>query len=183
MLVNLRRAVVVSIVLFLLCGLAYAGVSTGVDQVLFPHAANGSLVISGRTVVGSSLVGQQWTGPRWFQGRPDSDNPMASGAQNFGPSSAALKTFSHDELVRLRHQRIVPTNDLVTGSGSGIDPDISPSDAYAQVSAVARATGLSVGAVRGLVAQHVSGAEWGFLGAPTVNVLELNLALAALVRQ
>ena len=180
MLVHLRRAVVVSIVLFVVCGLAYPALMTGVAQVFFKGQADGSLVKIDNTVIGSSLVGQSWTGPKWFQGRPDPDKPMATGSQNYGPKSKLLLNFSHSELVLLRHEGITPTNDLVTGSGSGTDPDISPADAYAQVDAVAAANHLPVAVVKHLVATNIVGAYWGFLGAPYIDVLQLNVALAGL---
>ncbi|MGD0083169.1 MAG: potassium-transporting ATPase subunit C [Acidimicrobiales bacterium] len=180
MLVHLRRAIVVSIVLFVVCGLAYPALETGIGQLLLRNQANGSLVTANNEVVGSSLAGQHWTGPNWFQGRPDPDNPMATGSQNYGPRSKLLLHFSRSELVLLRHEGITPTSDLVTGSASGIDPDISPADAYAQVSAVAAADHLPVTAVRHLVATHMAGAEFGFFGAPYVDVLELNIALSQL---
>jgi K+-transporting ATPase ATPase C chain len=171
MLVHIRRAVVVSIVLFLVCGLAYPFLMTGVSQLLFKNQANGSLVKVNNKVIGSSLIGQSWTGPKWFQGRPDPDDPMASGTQNFGPKSKLLLTFAHSEVVKLLHEGITPTNGLVTGSGSGLDPDIAP------------ANHLPVATVDHLVATHIAGAEWGFLGSPYVAVLQLNLALARLTNQ
>ncbi|MGD0084802.1 MAG: potassium-transporting ATPase subunit C [Acidimicrobiales bacterium] len=183
MLVHIRRAVVVSIVLFLVCGLAYPFLMTGVSQLLFKNQANGSLVKVNNKVIGSSLIGQSWTGPKWFQGRPDPDDPMASGTQNFGPKSKLLLTFAHSEVVKLLHEGITPTNGLVTGSGSGLDPDIAPADAYAQVDVVAAANHLPVATVDHLVATHIAGAEWGFLGSPYVAVLQLNLALARLTNQ
>jgi K+-transporting ATPase ATPase C chain len=183
MLVHIRRAIVASIVLFLVCGLAYPFLMTGISQLLFKNQANGSLVTVNSKVIGSSLIGQSWPGPTWFQGRPDPDNPMASGSQNFGPKSKLLLKFAHSEYLALLHEGITPTNDLVTGSGSELDPDIAPADAYTQVNAVAAANHLSVATVRRLVATHISGAEWGFLGSPYVDVLELNLALAQLTHQ
>jgi K+-transporting ATPase ATPase C chain len=125
-------------------------------------------------------VGQSWTGPRWFQGRPDADNPMATGGSNLGPRSQALVQDVRKQASLLRREGITPTPDLVTTSGSGVDPDISPADAYAQVNAVARANGLSAAAVRELVSQHIHPAEFGFLGSAYINVLPLNEALVGL---
>jgi potassium-transporting ATPase KdpC subunit len=171
----LRPAIGISIVFFVLLGLAYPLAATGVGQALFRYQANGSLSSNG-----SALVGQHWTGPRWFQGRPDADDPMATGGSNLGPRSQALVQDVRGQAALLRREGITPTADLVTTSGSGVDPDISPVDAYAQVDAVAKARGLSPAAVRQLVDQHIQPAQFGFLGSAYINVLELNQALANL---
>ncbi|MFF4878748.1 potassium-transporting ATPase subunit C [Micromonospora sp. NPDC000668] len=175
MLVNLRRAIVVSLVFFALLGLAYPLAATGVGQLLFHDQANGSL-----TANGSTLIGQAWEGPEWFQGRPDGFDPNATGGSNLGPRSQELSDSVKERIDALQDKGIDPTNHLVTRSGSGVDPDISPDDAYAQVAAVAKARGLSEAQVRDLVSRHVTGPQFGFLGAPHVNVLQLNEALAAL---
>ncbi|MGH9069833.1 MAG: potassium-transporting ATPase subunit C [Acidimicrobiales bacterium] len=175
MLTHLRRAVVVSVFFALLLGLAYPLAETGIAQGLFPHQANGSL-----TANGSTLIGQQWQGPEWFQGRADPDDGMASGPANLGPRSKALESQVAASIARYHQEGIEPTPDLVTGSGSGLDPDITPAGAYAQVDAVARARGLDPAALDVLVGREVKGAELGFLGNPYVNVLELNEALAQL---
>lgn len=175
MLGNLRQAIGVSVFFFILLGLAYPLAETGIGQALFNHQANGSL-----TAYGSTLVGQQWHGPRWFQGRPDADNPMATGGSNLGPRSKALVTAVGQQAARLRAEGITPTQDLVTTSGSGVDPDISPADAYAQVNAVARARGIPAADVRRLVASQVQNPQLGFLGSSYINVLQLNEKLAAL---
>ena len=172
---NLRQAVGVSIFFFVLLGLLYPLAETGIGQALFNHQANGSLSASG-----SGLIGQQWHGPQWFQGRPDSDDPMATGASNLGPRSKELVTNVKAQIAQLKKEGITPTQDLITTSGSGVDPDISPADAYAQVNAVAHARGVSVAAVRSLVASHVTQPELGFLGSSYVNVLDLNESLATL---
>ena len=186
MLNHLRRAVIVSVVLFALFGLAYPYAVTGISRVLFRHQAGGSL-----TANGSTLIGQSWTGPMWFQGRPSATlnaggkpqpyNAMASGASNLGPRSKVLEQSAAANAKALEKQGITPTNGLVTASGSGLDPDISPADAYAQVGAVARARNLPVSEVSSLVAAHIHSPELGFLGAQYVDVLELNEALARLV--
>jgi potassium-transporting ATPase KdpC subunit len=173
MLRSLRPAILVSLVFLVLLGLAYPLAETGIGQAFFSHQANGSL-----TANGSVLVGQSWTGPRWFQGRPDSDNPMATGGTNLGPRSEVLVKDVSKQIALLRKEGITPTSDLVTTSGSGVDPDISPADAYAQVNAVATARGLTVTAVRALVAAHIEQPEFGFLGSSYINVLQLNEALA-----
>ncbi|MDX2706041.1 potassium-transporting ATPase subunit C [Streptomyces sp. PA03-6a] len=173
--VNLRRGVIVSAVFFVLLGLAYPLAETGIGQALFGHQADGSLGAHG-----SARVGQQWKGPQWFQGRPDGDDPTATGGSNLGPRSKELVDTYEKRIAALREQGITPTADLVAASGSGIDPDISPAGAYAQVEAVAAARRLPADQVRALVAAHVQGPQFGFLGASHVNVLALNEALAGL---
>jgi K+-transporting ATPase ATPase C chain len=172
---HLRQAVGVTIFFFVLLGLLYPLAETGIGQAFFNHNANGSL-----TANGSTLVGQQWKGPQWFQGRPDGDDPMATGGSNLGPRSKELVKDVKDQATKLEKEGITPTQDLITTSGSGVDPDISPADAYAQVNAVAHARGLSAATVHQLVANHVQQRELGFLGSSYVNVLELNESLAAL---
>jgi potassium-transporting ATPase KdpC subunit len=175
MLASVRPAVLVSLIFFVLLGLAYPLAETGIGQGLFSGAANGSL-----TANGSTQVGQAWKGPRWFQGRPDADDPMATGGSNLGPRSKVLVSDTRKVMAALRTEGITPTPDLVTTSGSGVDPDIAPADAYAQVNAVARARGLSARAVRRLVAARAQPPELGFLGSSYINVLQLNEALARL---
>ncbi len=175
MLSHLRPAIGVSIVFFVLLGLLYPLAETGIGQAFFSRQANGSL-----TADGSSLVGQHWTSPKWFVGRPDSDDPMATGGTNLGPRSKVLVEDVKRQIELLRREGITPTPDLVTTSGSGVDPDIAPVDAYAQVNAVAKARGLPVAEVRNLVTSQIQEPELGFLGASYINVLQLNLALAGL---
>jgi potassium-transporting ATPase KdpC subunit len=175
MLTYLRQSVLISAVFIVLLGLAYPLAETGIGQALFHSQANGSLAANG-----SALVGQTWKGPRWFQGRPDSDNPMATGGSNLGPRSKVLVQDVAAQVAALRKEGITPTEGLVTTSGSGVDPDISPADAYAQVATVAKANGLAQATVRQLVDSHVTGPQLGFLGSPYVNVLQLNEALATL---
>jgi K+-transporting ATPase ATPase C chain len=185
MILHLRRAVIVSVILFALTGLAYPYAVTGISHLLFRHQADGSLSSNG-----STLIGQAWTGPMWFQGRPSATlnadgksqpyNPMASGASNLGPRAKALQQAAAANRAALVQEGITPTAGLVTASGSGLDPDISPADAYAQVAAVARARGLPISVVHHLVATHIHSPELGFLGAQYVNVLDLNEALARL---
>jgi K+-transporting ATPase ATPase C chain len=175
MFVHLRRAVILSLIFLAVCGLAYGYAATGLSHVLFKNQANGSI-----TANGSTLIGQQWNGPTWFQGRPDPYTPMATGASNLGPRSKVLSQDVSKQVDALKKQGIQPTPGLVTTSGSGIDPDISPTDAYAQVNSVASARHLSTSQVHQVVASHVHIAELGFLGSNYVNVLELNQALAQL---
>ena len=175
MFANLRPAFGITLVFFVLLGLAYPLAETGIGQALFSHQANGSL-----TSYGSTLVGQTWKGPRWFQGRPDADNPMATGGTNLGPRSEALVKAVGQQITELKQEGITPTPDLVTTSGSGVDPDIAPVDAYAQVNAVSKARGVPVAEVRQLVASQTHQAQFGFLGSAYINVLQLNEALAGL---
>lgn len=175
MLGSLTRSLGLTVFFFVLLGLVYPLVETGIGQAAFGHQANGSL-----TAHGSPLVGQQWKGPRWFQGRPDSDDPMATGGTNLGPRSKVLLQDTRKQDALLTREGITPTPDLVTTSGSGVDPDISPADAYAQVTTVARARGLSVTAVRSLVKSQVQEPQFGFLGSSYIDVLQLNERLAAL---
>jgi potassium-transporting ATPase KdpC subunit len=175
MISHLRPAIGVSAIFFVLLGLLYPLAETGIGQAFFSHQANGSL-----TANGSTLVGQSWTSPRWFAGRPDGDNPMATGGTNLGPRSKVLVKDVSLQIAALRKAGITPTNDLVTTSGSGVDPDIAPVDAYAQVDAVAKARHLPVAEVRQLVAAQIQRPEFGFLGASYINVLQLNKALAGL---
>lgn len=172
---SIARSFGISVFFFLLLGLAYPLAETGIGQALFSHQANGSL-----TAYGSTLVGQQWQGPKWFQGRPDADNPMATGGTNLGPRSKVLVTDVSQQVSRLRKEGITPTPDLVTTSGSGVDPDISPADAYVQVDAVARARHLPPATVRDLVTSMIQRPELGFLGAVYIDVLRLNERLAQL---
>lgn len=182
MLAYVRRSIASILVITIFFGFLYAFAGTGVAQLLFKHQADGSL-----TPDGSTLIGQTWTGPRWFQGRPDGTvvttgpgKVVVSGAANLGPRSKVLTQDVAKQAATLKAEGIVPTNDLVTTSGSLVDPDILPADAYDQVPAVARANHLPPAAVRHLVAAHVQGPELGFLGQPYVDVLELNVALARL---
>lgn len=174
MLIYLRRAVALSVVLIVLC-LAYTGVETAIGQIFFQHQADGSL-----TAHGSTAIGQSWTAPHWFVGRDDPDDPAESGPTNYGPRSLQLYQQVKEREAQLRKYGITPTNDLVTGSGSGIDPDITPADANAQVDSVARADHLSVASVRKLVTENTAGYYLGIFGSPYVNVLQLNLALEKL---
>lgn len=185
---------VICVVLF---GFVYAVAGTGVAQLVFPHQADGSI-----TAGGSTLIGQNWSSPQWFHGRPDDtgpyaadpkdgvaggDNPLVangvrgeSGATNLGPRSKVLLADTK-ALVRYWHRLGVdPTPDLVTTSGSGYDPDIAPADAVAQIPMIVRATGLSTEALRALIRRQTHGAELGFLGSPYLDVLQLNEGLARL---
>ncbi len=175
MLTLLRRSLVLALFFLVLLGLAYPLAETGLAGTLFPGRSGGSL-----TANGSTLIGQRWKGTRWFHGRPDPDNPMASGPTNLGPRSEKLRDQVEARIDRWHRLGVKPTPELVTGSGSGLDPDISPRAAYAQVPMVAKARHLPPSVVRHLVSASIRGPQLGFLGAPYVNVLELNESLARL---
>jgi K+-transporting ATPase ATPase C chain len=177
MLTHIRPAIVLVGFFTLLTGVAYPLAMTAMAQAVFPAAAAGSLVEKSGTVVGSSLVGQQFTSDRYFHGRPSAVNYDAStsSGSNLAPSSSTLL-----EQVRARAAayggRNVPA-DLVTASGSGLDPDLSPEGAMMQVARVAAVRGVPEAKVGMLVQQHVQGPDLGILGEPRVNVLALNMAL------
>ena len=186
---QLRPAIIVTLVLMLITGLLYPGVVTGIAQLLFPRQANGSLVTVDGRVVGSLLIGQSFAGARYFHARPSAagngyDDTLSAGT-NLGPTSAKLAdtliASAVDSEIKLDSavKGKVPA-DLVTSSGSGLDPDISPASAELQVARVARTRGLSPDAVRALVARHTKGRTLGIFGEPRVNVLWLNLALDSL---
>jgi K+-transporting ATPase ATPase C chain len=176
---SLRMLLVMTIAL----GVAYPLVITAAAQGLFEQRANGSLVEAGGTSVGSALIGQSFDGRRWFHGRPGIYDPTASGPSNLGPTNPAL-----GDAVRGRLDTVIASDgpvgsvpvDAVTGSGSGLDPDISPAYARLQAPRVAAARGLDVADVLAMIDAHTEGRTFGFLGEPRVNVLLLNLALEGL---
>jgi K+-transporting ATPase ATPase C chain len=181
----LRTSVVMLAILTVLTGVAYPLLVTAVAQVVFPSQANGSLIVRDGTLVGSSLVGQSFTADGSFWGRPSATSPVpynaaSSAGSNLGPLNPDLRSGVEERIDELRMGdpglKPVPV-DLVTASGSGLDPHISPASAEAQVPRVARARGMSEDELRRLVARHVEGRQLGLLGEPRVNVLRLNLAL------
>lgn len=182
MLGHLKRSVAASFIFLVICGLVYPLAGTGLSQLLFANQANGSL-----TPYGSTLIGQNWSGPTWFQGRPDgtviataAGGILVSGTNQPGPRSRSLERAVAKQAATLKREGIIPTNDLVTTSGSLVDPDISPADAYAQASAVAGARHLPLTVVRRLIGSLIHTKDLGFLGADYVDVLELNVALSRL---
>lgn len=188
---HLGTSLRVTIVSVILLGLIYPLVMTGIAQALFPRQANGSLVTINGKVVGSTIIGQLWTKPQYFQGRPSAAgkgyDPTSTGGTNLGPTSKKLIKATKATIAGLKKENPdasgPPPMDLVTSSGSGIDPDISPEAAYWEAPRVAKARNMSLTAVNALVARHVQGRTFGFLGEPHVNVLQLNLALDGLKPQ
>ncbi|MGA8326536.1 MAG: potassium-transporting ATPase subunit KdpC [Candidatus Cybelea sp.] len=188
---HLGTALRVTIVSIVLLGLIYPLAMTAIATVLFPRQANGSLVTVNGKVVGSSIIGQLWTKPQYFAGRPSAAgkgyDPTSTGGTNLGPTSKKLIDSTKATIAELKKQNPdaagPPPIDLVTSSGSGIDPDISPEAAYWQAPRVAKARGESLATVRALIAGHVQGRTFGFLGEPRVNVLEIDLALDGLKSQ
>lgn len=179
---TLRPAVMMTALFAVLLGLVYPLVLTAIGQIAFPSQANGSLIRSGDRVIGSSMIGQTFTSDRYFHGRPSAAgkgyDPTASSGSNLGPASAALADRVRTDLAALRTSPDSPVPaDLVTTSASGLDPHISPEAALFQVPRVAAARELGAAQVRTLVDAHTQRPLFGILGEPTVNVLELNLAL------
>jgi K+-transporting ATPase ATPase C chain len=198
----IRPAVVITLLLTVLTGLIYPGVVTALAQLIFPYQANGSLATVNGKIVGSDLIGQQWTSSKYFHGRPsatvspsgtpspyEADNSSAS---NIGPTNKALINGNGGSYLGVKNyaeqfrkeNRLAPNtplpSDIVTASGSGLDPDISPEAAYLQVSRVAQTRGLSQDKVRQLVSDHIQGRFLWIFGEPYINVLEINLALDGL---
>jgi potassium-transporting ATPase KdpC subunit len=186
MFTQLRPAIMVLVLLTLVTGVAYPLLVTGIAQAVFPFQAQGSLVVKDGKVVGSALIGQPFDDPKYFWSRPSATSPFAD---NAGASSGSNLSPTNPDLIKAVQGRVdalraadpgntspVPV-DLVTASGSGLDPHISPAAALYQVRRVARARKLDPAAVQQLVEQHIEGRSLGFLGEPRVNVLALNLAL------
>jgi K+-transporting ATPase ATPase C chain len=183
---QLLPAVVIFLALTVLTGLAYPLAMTGVSQVLFPNRADGSLVKRDGKVVGSRLIGQNFSAPRYFHPRPsaagDGYDAMSSSASNLGPTNPDLISEVRKRVAAYRAENRVPAGaavpaDAVTASGSGLDPHISVANARLQAPRVANARGMNVASVLDLIDEHTDGRSLGFLGEPGVNVLELNLAL------
>ena len=199
MLIHLRRSLTMAVICLVFFGFVYALAGTGVAQLFFRGQADGSI-----TANGSTLIGQNWSSPKWFHGRPDDtgpyaanpkakpavpggDNPLMangnsgqSGASNLGPRSKVLLTNTKALVAYWHGLGVNPTPDLVTTSGSGYDPDITPTDALVQIPMVSKATGVSPAALRSLITRETNSPQLGFLGSSFVNVLQLNEALAHL---
>lgn len=184
---KILTAVLMLVVMTVLTGIIYPLATTGLARVLFPYQAGGSLAYRDGRPVGSSLIGQKFTGPGYFHGRPSAAGPdgydaAASSGSNLGPTNAKLVAAIAQRLETVRAENGLPAGtpvpaDLVTASASGLDPDISPEAAYLQVPRVARARNLPEEQVRALVTKNITGRQFGLLGEPRVNVLQLNLEL------
>jgi K+-transporting ATPase ATPase C chain len=176
----IRPAVVLTILFAILTGILYPLAMTGAGQLLFPAQANGSLVRENGRVIGSAVLGQAFTSDRYFQTRPSAAgkgyDALASAGSNLGPASQALADRVRGDIAKRRADGATGAlpADLVTASGSGLDPDLSPDAALAQVARVARVRGIAPGVLRALVGRHVEHPTLGFLGEPHVNVLALN---------
>jgi len=184
---KIMRPVLISLIVFtILTGILYPLAVTGLAQLFFPTQANGSIILKDGKPVGSALIGQPFDHPKYFWGRPSATaafpyNAAASSGSNLAQSNPALLEQAKGRIAALRDAdpeapESVPV-DLVTASGSGLDPQISPAAAAYQINRVARARGLDVAKVRTLVAHYTEGRQFGILGEPRVNVLKLNLAL------
>ena len=210
MLTQFRRAAIFCIICLVLFGLVFPLVGVGVSQLFFKHQADGSITANGSTLIGQNWALTKCPGNLpgscVFQGRPDAlgpysnansktpnpaghpgDDPLVangqageSGATNLGPRSQELLNYTKILIKYWEARGVQPTSDLVTTSGSGLDPDITPQDAQAQIPMVSRATGLSAATLQRLISQQTNGMQLGFLGSPYVNVLQLNEALAKL---
>jgi len=186
MLSQLWPALRINIFLTILLGVAYPLAVTGISQLIFPHQANGSLITKNGQVIGSELIGQNFTKPEYFQPRPsaagnDGYDPTASGGYNYGPTNQKLIDRVKASAEKFHkenpdYHEPIPA-DLLTGSGSGLDPDISPASAQAQSLRVAKARRISADQLNQLIAQNTKSPDLGLLGDPRVNVLKLNLAL------
>ena len=206
MLINLRRSIISIVVFTAFFGFVYALAGTGVAQVLFPHQADGSITADGSTLIGQNWAATKCpghpVGSCVFHGRPDDtgpyaanpkanvsggDNPLVangvngeSAATNLGPRSKVLLGDTKQLVAYWHSLGVEPTPDLVTTSGSGLDPDITPADATVQIPMVSKATGVAPSALRQLIAKETNGAELGFLGSSYIDVLQLNEGLASL---
>jgi len=210
MLTQFRRGAIFCIICLVLFGLVFPLVGVGLSQLFFKHQADGSITANGSTLIGQNWSQAKCPGHLpgscVFQGRPDAlgpysndnsktpnpaghpgDDPLVangqageSGATNLGPRSQELLDYTKTLITYWHRRGVNPTSDLVTTSGSGIDPDITPQDAQAEIPMVSRATGLSTATLQHLISQQTNGMQLGFLGSPYVNVLQLNEALAKL---
>jgi len=192
MLKQLQPAFRATLLLTIITGLLYPGAVTAVCQLIFPNQAKGSLITKDGRVIGSSLIGQQFSKPEYLWPRPsaagnDGYDPTATQGSNLGPTSEKLATRVKTATIKFRQANPDYTGplpaDLLTASGSGLDPHISPASAAAQIARVAKARNISANQVEQLVAAHTESRTFGFLGEPRVNVLELNLALDSIIKR
>jgi K+-transporting ATPase ATPase C chain len=183
---QLRPAIMMTLLLIVITGIIYPGIVTAIAQALFPAQANGSLVVVNGKTVGSSLIGQSFAQPYYFQPRPSAAGSGYVGDSSSGTNKGPTDRKLADTLIAQAVDSVVKNDgavkgqipsDMVTSSGSGLDPDISPANAALQVDRVARARGLDAGRVQAIVTAHTQGRQFGFFGEPRVNVLALNLAL------
>ncbi|HJV93111.1 MAG TPA: potassium-transporting ATPase subunit KdpC [Azonexus sp.] len=188
----LRPAVSLFVLLTAITGVAYPLAVTGLAKLAFPEAADGSLIVKNGKAVGSRLIGQNFSDPKYFWGRPSATGPMpynasASSGSNQGPLNPALSDAVKGRIEALKaadpDNKLPIPADLVTASASGLDPEISPAAADYQIARVARTRKLAAEAVRALVAKNTEGRQWGVFGEPRVNVLQLNIALDSLEQQ
>lgn len=180
---NLSISILMTIATTVLLGLIYPLVVTGLAQVIFPHKANGQLIVKDGTVIGSSIIGQGFTGPQYFHSRPSAAgngyDAANSGGSNLGPTNQKLLDRVKSDVSAAEFENpgaLVPI-DMVTTSASGFDPHITPANAEFQLPRIAKARGITVDQLRDLVAKHTEARQFGVLGEARVNVLELNLAL------
>jgi potassium-transporting ATPase KdpC subunit len=183
---NWSVAVRFTVVTTIVFGLGYPLLVTGLSQWIFPKQANGSLIVRNGEVVGSRLIGQEFSGEKYFHPRPSAAgsgyDPTASGGSNLGPTNQALVARVQQDVAKWQKEnpgKAIPA-DLVTASGSGLDPDISPASAEFQIARVSNARRMSPEELRQIVARHTRPRQYGLLGEATVNVLELNLDLDAM---
>lgn len=175
------------ILFILVCGIIYPLVTTGIAQLIFPKQADGSLIYKNHTVIGSELIGQTFTSPKYFQGRVSSINndASASGSNNYGPSNKEMLERVQKSIITLKRENPgldvndIPL-DLITNSGSGLDPNISIKAAEFQIPRIAKATGISKAKLKQLITDYKEGRSLGIFGEPRINVLKLNLALTKL---
>jgi len=185
---HLVPAFIFTVVSIVALGLVYPVIIWAIGMVAFPHQANGSLIVVDGKVIGSTLIGQTFTKPQYFHGRPSAAgkngyDPTQTGGTNLGPTSKKLVDSVAAAVAALKKENPDETGpvppELVTSSASGIDPDVSPEGAYYQIPRVAKARKMTPDAVRSIVDAHIQGRTFGILGEPHVNVLELNMALDA----
>lgn len=184
---TILRSTLLLIVLTVITGLIYPLVTAGIAQLVFPNQANGSLIYQNGRVIGSKLIGQQFNDPKYFHGRPSAAgktgyDASSSSGSNLGPTNKLLKENAEKLAAQLRKENNLAAyapvpSDLITSSASGLDPDISVDAAYFQVPRIAKARGISEAKLNELIQSRIIGRQFGILGEPRVNVLELNIAL------